>query len=909
MGMRMRPTLSKFAAFWLRRSLDARLDAETRTHLEMLTAEYERRGLSPDEARHAARRAFGGLEQMKETYRDQRGWRIVDELWRDLRYAVRLLVRSPVFAIVAVLSLAVGIGGNAAMFALLDAAVLRELPVEDPDRLAAIQPYRSERLNNISYPVFRELAGRQRVFDEVAASGSVEFRRARLQGAADDLPELDGAMVSANYFSMLGVRAVRGRLFTADDSRGPGEGAVAVVSYRFWERTLNRDPTIVGRTILLENIPFTIVGVAAQGFFGDRVGTAREIWIPMLMQPRLQRRNLLEARTASWFRTIGRLAPGVDERRAGLELSAIFRQAKADEIAAGTGSLRDAGDPKEFRVDVVRGTAGLNAQRSRYAQPLRLLMAAVGIVLLIVCCNLANLLLARASTRQREIGVRLAVGASRGRLVRQLLTESLLLSVIGGAAGWLLAWWATASFAAELPIGTFEVQPDSRVFAFTGVMTTLTGLLFGLVPALHATARDTTPTLRPAPAGWTTQPRFRTRQILVVVQVALSLWVLAGAALLVRSLQNLSSFDVGVDRRNVATVTVTADPALTAEQMPLLRQELENRLAAIPGIASVAFTSYGLFRDSAQTAPARVPASAVDPASDREFRQNFVSTAYFLTMGMPMLRGRSFTTADRPGSPAVVIINETAATHYFGSDDPIGRLIHFPRIDPQGRYVPFAPQLDPGDGAVIVGVVRDAKYGTLRETPVKMAYLPIEQHAEGLGLIHLRLEANSDAVGQGVREVVRRVSPALTVRQFSMLEDDIATTLAQEHLVTRLLSAFALVSVVLACLGLYGVLAYAVVSRTKEIGVRVALGATRSEVITMIVGHAARLTVLGVFAGLGAALSTSHLLERLLFGLSRTDSTTMAGVAVLMLAVALLAAGIPAARALAINPAVALRNE
>jgi predicted permease len=899
----------RLRALALRRRVDDELDAELELHIEMLTRKNLAAGMGEEEARRRARARFGPKALIEDQCRDARGIRFVDVLWQDVRYALRTFRRNPAFVATAVLTLALSIGANTAIFSLVDAALLKDLPVRDPDTLVALDARQGERNTAFGYPQFHDLSSRQQILSEIVASGSIEFNRVRFEGVAEDLDDVRGGVVSANYFTLLGVNAVVGRVFTPADSQVPGEGAVAVISYAFWSGRLARDPSIAGRAIHLNDTAFTIIGVTPKGFFGDRVGVARDIWILILMQPRLASRNLLDVRTATWFRPIGRLKSVRDERRAAAELTTIFQQIKSQEIATGSGSLIQRGRPEEFRIELARGSAGLNAMRRVLWRPLTILTAAVGLVLLIACFNIANLLITRGMARRREIGIRLAIGASRTRLIRQLLTESVLLAAAGGGVGLLLMRWTSDLLVRQMPLGVFDIQPDARVFTFTLAASALTALLCGLIPALHATSVEINPSLQatglPPVAGWARQC---VRQALVIGQVGLSLWLLIGAGLLIRSLQNFRDLDIGVDRVHVVTVTLrTNGPSVPPPQLRSLRATLAERLRTIPGVTSVGFAAYGLFQGSMQTAPVRVPDSPIDPERDPEVRQNAVSPEYFRTVGMTVVRGRTFT--ERDARSNVVVINETTARHYFGERNPLGRLIYFPRIDEQRRYIPFSRTLDNAEGREIIGVVRDAKYDNLREDARHMTYQPMPEDRGGLGLLHLRLASGTAGLTNQIQHVLNVVEPNLTVHQVTTLEDAINETLASERLVTKLLGFFGVMALLLAAVGLYGVIAYTVSRRTREIGIRMALGARRRTLVSMVLRDTVRLAVVGVALGIPAALSTTHLLNSLLFGLQPTDLPTLIGTALLLLGVSVLAGALPARRAASVDPTVALRYE
>jgi predicted permease len=561
----LRVVFARLKGLFAGRRRETDLDQELQAHLDFLADEYMQRGLSSADARAAARRAFGGVDQVKETYRDQRGLPVIENLARDLRYGLRLLGRERGFTAAAVLSLAIGIGANTAIFGLVNLSLFKELPVPDPDTLVMVTGYRTagpsdaasavpaDQLRNghqFSYPIFRELAEGQRVFSGMAATGSLTIAQLMIDGVLSDASDISAGFVSANYFSLLGVRAALGRVIVDADSGAPGEGAVAMIGYGLWERRFARDPSIIGRTLTINGIPFTIVGVVQRGFHGERIGARRDVWIPLLMQPVVMTSNMLERRTATWFMTFARLAPGISVDQAAAQLTVLYRQIKAAELATGSGSLINRVAPEQYRVVVDAGTQGINAApRQRMRQPLFLLLGVTGIVLLITCCNVANLLIARGAARQREMAIRLAVGSSRARLVRQLLTESLLLSVLGAGLGLVLARWSGQLLMRFIGLEGREFDLDGNMVSFIAAVTLGTAALFGVVPAYQVTA------IRSAPATLGTAfretggaPRRRIARGLVVVQVALSLWLLIGAALLVRSLQNFSALDIGLDR-------------------------------------------------------------------------------------------------------------------------------------------------------------------------------------------------------------------------------------------------------------------------------------------------------------------------------------------------------------------------
>jgi predicted permease len=842
----------------------------------------------------------------------------METFWQDLRFGLRMVGKSPSFTAVAVLSLALGIGANTAIFSLVDAVLLKSLPVKHPEQLVVVRPVDGNRGRDFNFPIFREIATRQDALSGIFASGSVDIVRASMEGSGE--LQLAGRLVSGNYFSILGVNAVRGRVFTEEDDQIPGvggpQGPVAVISHGFWERQFARDVSIVGRTITLNDAAFTIVGVTPREFFGESAGVLPDIWLPIRMQPRLEPRSLLEVRTATWFRTMGRLKPGTDEQQATTALTFLYRQLLADEIASGKGSLiHQAHKLEEVRVELEPGSKGFAALRMRFSQPLRLLMAVVALVLLIACCNVANLLLARSASRQKEIGIRLALGSGRGRLIRQLLTESMVLAVMGGAAGLLLAVWGSElllgpASGAGSPI-QLDLRPDWRVLAFTLAVSLLTGILFGLIPALLASAVDVNPALKESAGSQTgSPPRQRFSRTLVISQVALSLVLLVGAALLIRSLQNLRAFDAGFERNNVLLLTVAADPAaLKTPEIAALGTQVHQRLNALPGVRSASLSRSGLLSGSATTAPVRVPGSDVNPETDGDVRQNWVSTRYFETLGMKLLLGRDFGSEDTANSPRVAIINETMARHYFGQQSALGKLIYFPKLDALRRYIPFTAQLDSDQAVEIVGVVQDAKYDNLRQRTPRMTYLPWVQGQGRVSAIEVRTVGNPSAMTEEIRQALKEINSNLVLRSVRTLEDQVNRTLTEERLIAKLLSFFGALALLLACVGLYGLMSYAVVRRTREIGIRLALGGQRAAMLRMILRETMLLVGIGIALGVPGALATTRLVEKYLFGLRPTDPATIVMAALLMLAVATLAGYLPARRASRTDPTVALRNE
>ena len=840
---------------------------------------------------------------------------MIADLWQDLRYGARMLMKNLGFTAMAVLSLALGIGANAAIFSLLDAMLLKSLPVKQPEQLVFLESGAPgfKRSSNISYAEFEQL---QR--QDQALSGACFFSyTTRLNASMNGQSEMvEGQIVSGGFFSVLGVQAMMGRTFTTADDKESGEQAVAVISHGYWHRRFGAHPAVVGQSVVLNGAPFTITGVTPPEFFGVILGNAPDIFLPSAAGDRiLPSRSRL--REGSMPFVLARLEFGVAKEQAAAALTLALQQARLSELGTALTAEKQQAI-RQQTVNLLPAGRGFSGLRQQYSQPLRLLLAAVALVLLIACANVANLLLARATARRKEIAVRLALGASRFRLTRQLLAESLLLALLGGTAGLLLASWCSGLLVAVVASGrnpitagshlSLNVPLDARVLGFTALVSLLAAVIFGLAPAWRATRVELSPALKETFGGLRSGARFRWGKLLVVMQVALSLTLLIGAGLFVRSLSKLKSADLGFKRENVFLFSV--DPQLIGyqpNQIVNLYKEMLERLATVPGVESVSLTRQGLLSGGGTQGSIKVPGHT-PAASENSFTKTREKTElnvpwfaqvgprFFETLGMTLLRGRDFGPQDHETSMKVAVINEAFARYYFGHEDPIGR-----RFDRGGD----------GGEVEIVGVVKDAKATTIQEQTPRTFYVPFLQDpgAWRETTFQVRTAGEPLNLASTIRTVVLEIEPNLSIFRVRTLAAQVDESIGQERLVTTLASLFGLLALLLTCAGLYGVMSYSVSQRTSEIGIRMALGAQTDDVLRLVVKQGMGLVLVGATIGWGAALALTRLLANLLFGVKATDPLTFVTVTMLLAAIALLACWFPARRASHVDPMIALRSE
>jgi predicted permease len=834
----------------------------------------------------------------------------MNTLVQDVRYGLRAMLRSPGLTLVAVLSLALGIGANAAIFSLLNAVMLRDLPVQDPGRLVLLGQARAAGSTDdfaeaelYSYSFYREMRQKNQVFSDVSTLLSIFFEG--MHGAVDgsaNLEPMNVQLVAGTYFPILGVKPILGRAFTEAEDEPAGAHPVAVMSYAWWQRRFARDPSIVGKTVTLGPTVYTIIGVTPQEFFGTTVGQRPDLWIPLSMEKQISPGwNGLDNK---WFQSLyvlGRLKPGVTIDQASANVNVLARQIW-QEYAGSVLTKQQQQDLAHAHIVLTPASRGLSRLRFEFSLPLQILMAVVGLVLLIACANIANLLLARATTRQREIAVRMAIGAGRARIVRQMLTESFLMAFLGGALGVLFAWWASGALVAMVSTGPeplpLNVAPDARVLAFTFFVSLATAILFGTVPALRATRVDVAPGLREGRGAASAAGRNRLAKTLIVSQVALSLVLLIGAGLFLRTLVNLANVDAGFDKENVLLFSIDPVDVGYKEDARLanLFQQIEQRVSAKPGVRSASI-SFFTFNQGEWTDPVSILGRPPTAENDMSASYNVVGSAYFSAMGIPLLVGRVFSDQDTEGSPKVAVINQTMAQWYFPGGSPIG--------------LRFGVGGDPkhSNDIEVVGVVKDAKHESLTERPFPEAYLPYTQRIGYYYDLEVRYSGDPKAIVTEVRHAVGEVDRNLPMTYQNTLAEQVDRSIASQALIARLSAFFGLLAVFLACIGIYGLMAYAVTRRTSEIGIRMALGAGRWRVLWMVMRESLILVAVGLIVGLPVALAAEGLVSKMLFGLRPADPASLAAAAILLLAFAVVAGYLPARKASLVDPMVAVRYE
>jgi len=824
---------------------------------------------------------------------------------QDLRYAARTLLTTPAFTLVIVATLALGIGANTAIFSLTDQVLLRLLPVKSPERLVVLDgpgAFQGRTFNNgtFSYPMYRDFRDRNTVFAGVAARFPTPLTL-MTDGQAE---RVSGELVTGNYFDVLGVGAQIGRTFTQDDDRTPGGHPVVIFSHNYWMRRYGGDPAVLNRTVTINGLPMTVVGITPAGFYGVVIGENPDVMVPVAMKAQMTPTwDDLQNRRSRWLTIVARLKDGVAREQAEAAMNVLYRQINEDElkeIKNPSASFRQRFVTKHLFLNP--GQQGRSDLRKDFSTPILVLMGMVGLVLLIACANVANLLLARGTARHKEVAIRLALGASRGAIVRQRLIESLLLAAAGAAAGLGVAWWTSSLLLRSLPFDeasrTLSAAPDIRVIAFAFGASLITAILFGLAPALQSTRPALTSTLKDesgSVVGGTGHARFR--KSLVVAQVCLSVLLLAGAALFARSLYNLRMLNPGFNADQLLAFSV--DPSLNGyprERALTIFQRLEEALAQLPDVRSATASVIPLMTNSDWSSTIKVEGYTPKEGEDMNPNVNGVGPGYFATMGQPLVAGREFTVKDAAGAPPVAIVNETLAKYFFGGGNVVGRRIGWGR----GKATDIE----------IVGVVKDSKSSSLRREVPRFVYIPYAQEEE-VGAITFYVRARGDAshLAASVRDTARRVDPNLPIYEMKTMTTVMDESLFIERMVAALSIAFGALATLLAAIGLYGVMSYTVARRTREIGIRMALGAERNSVLWLVLREVALMVGVGLAVGIPLAFALSRIVQSQLFALSAHDPIALAGAAAVLACVALAAGYLPARRATRVDPMLALRYE
>jgi putative ABC transport system permease protein len=891
--------------FLHRRRWDEERARELEAHLWIETDENIARGMRPLDARDAARRKLGNVTRIREEIYQMNTMAWIDSAWRDLTYGARLLRVNPAFATVAILSLALGVGANTAIFQLLDAVRIRTLPVKNAGELAEVriaEPVGGRtgqftgRRPSLTNPLWEQVRDRQQVFTEMFAWSAPTFDLT----TGGEARYAQGLWVSGDFFAGLGVAALLGRTLTPADDRRGCAAPPAVLSYGFWQREYAGSPSAIGRSILLDGHAFDIVGVTPASFFGVEVGRAFDVAVPLCAEPISRGARTAMDKKDVWFLgAMGRLKPGVTLEQARAQLASI----SAPMFQATLPSYRadDAKHYLQFKLGAYPGGTGISQLRRQYESPLWLLLATTGLVLLIACANLANLMLARATAREREIAVRLAIGASRGRIVRQLLAESLLIAALGSGCGALLAQWLSRFMVGFLTTENNRIfvalTLDWRIFAFTATLGVLTCMIFGLVPAIRATGTSPGAAMKAGSRGSTdTRERFGMRRALVVAQVALSLVLVVGALLFARSLRNLMTLDAGFKQDGVLVVNLDLRRAgVPEERRNALFADLTSRLGALPGVTSAAQAL--IVPVSGEGWNNNIVIDGKKYPDNVNF--NSVSDGYFRTMGTPLLAGRDFDGRERPGPEKSAIVTELFAHKFFAGADPLGKA--FLIDEPPGR---------PRILNRIIGVVKDTKYTDLREEFTPLVFFSSAQEEKPYAFLQvvMRSDAPLQTVTAEVTAVVGQANSNIIV-QFQTLPAMVRDSLMRERLMATLSGFFGALAGLIATIGLYGVMSYTVARRRSEIGIRMALGAGRREVVGMVMREAGMLLIAGVVVGTVLAIAAARTAAALLFGLHPGDPATLAMAAGGLGLVAMLASYLPALRASRLEPTEALREE
>ena len=913
---------------WLRSILDRRrlednMEAEIQFHIDTRAADLISSGLAPEEAKRRARLEFGAIASHKDGMRTSLGLRWADDLWCDLRYAARILRKSPGFTAIAVGSLALAIGANTTIFSVANEMLYERLGVPHPEQLRLLAfrgdknvvvhstwgdliplPGGGRRYTSFSYPVYQQLRRDNHVLQDIFAFKDLGRSNVTVNGNAQAL-QLE--LVSGNFYNQMQVKPAIGRAILPSDDGAPSTGAVAVISDGFWQRSFGRSPNVIGKVISVNTIPVTIIGVNPHGFTGAKsVQSSPDLFMPLSMIPLLRSEigtsgSLLSSAKEFWVQLMARTKPGVsdEQARAALDvsLSAAIR---------GTMKVNKDDTIPTFILD--DGSRGMNHSGRGYAKPLHVLLALVGFVLLLACANIANLMLARASARQREMGVRLALGAGRLRILRQVLTESLMISALGGLAGLTLGYLGRSSVPKLLASAWEQTDLNLpfhwRVFAFTATVTILTALLFGIAPAYASTRAEIGTALKEGTKTSTRHRKGFSGRAIVAFQVALSTMLVVGAALFLRTLINLNSIDPGFRTDHLLLFDLNPpSKQYPAPQDVALHTRIEEALRAVPGVQSVSLTDNPLVANNSSSEYFYVE-GASEVKRDRDDRTDLtcvgdVGHDFLSTMGIPILLGRGFAPQDAHSTQRVAVVNQTLVRQFFNGQNPVGKRF----------FVDDSSKAD-RESVQIIGVVGDTRYTNLKEEPPPIHFDLYNQQPVIGGVTYIiRTQMPPESITPSLRAAVQKIDTNLPLMDVRTQQQQIDATTQQERVFASLTAGFGLLALALACVGVYGIMAYTVSQRTNEIGIRLALGAERTQVRSMILSEASRLTILGVLAGLAAAFALAQLVKSMLYGLTATDPTSFAAAALLLLTIALLAAWIPALRASRVEPMEALRHE